>query len=63
MGILGAWTSAAVMDLGNESRDVQGLECYKNLCGKYVGTVLSWFVPNLYVPHFNADDGWIWSYV
>lgn len=44
-GILGAWTSAAVMNLGNESRDVQGLECYKNLCGKYVGTVLSWFVP------------------
>ena len=44
-GILGAWTSAAVMNLGTESRDVQGLECYKNLCGKYVGTVLSWFVP------------------
>ncbi len=44
-GILGAWTSAAVMNLGNESKDVQGLECYKNLCGKYVGTVLSWFVP------------------
>lgn len=44
-GALGAWTSAAVMNLGNESRDVQGLECYKNLCGKYVGTALSWFVP------------------
>lgn len=44
-GVLGAWTSAAVMNLGNESKDVQGLECYKNLCGKYVGTALSWFVP------------------
>ena len=44
-GVLGAWTSAAVMNLGNESKDIQGLECYKNLCGKYVGTVLSWFVP------------------
>lgn len=43
--VLGAWTSAAVMNLGNESKDVQGLECYKNLCGKYVGTILSWFVP------------------
>ncbi len=43
--VLGAWTSAAVMNLGNESKDVQGLECYKNLCGKYVGAVLSWFVP------------------
>lgn len=43
--LLGAWTSAAVMNLGNESKDVQGLECYKNLCGKYVGTLLSWFVP------------------
>lgn len=43
--ILGAWTSAAVMNLGNESKDVQGLECYKNLCGKYVGTILSWFIP------------------
>lgn len=44
-GVLGAWTSAAVMNLGNESKDVQGLECYKNLCGKYVGTSMSWFVP------------------
>ena len=44
-GVLGAWTSAAVMNLGNESKDVQGLDCYKNLCGKYVGTLLSWFVP------------------
>ena len=44
-GVLGAWTSAAVMNLGNESKDIQGLACYKNLCGKYVGTVLSWFVP------------------
>ena len=43
--ILGTWTSAAVMNIGNESRDIQGLACYKNLCGKYVGTVLSWFVP------------------
>lgn len=44
-GVLGAWTSSAVMNLGNESKDVQGLECYRNLCGKYVGTLLSWFVP------------------
>lgn len=44
-GVIGAWTSAAVMNLGNESKDVQGLECYKNLCGKYVGTAMSWFVP------------------
>lgn len=43
--VLGAWTSAAVMNLGNESKDIQGLECYKNLCGKYIGTALSWFVP------------------
>lgn len=43
--VLGTWTSAAVMNLGNESKDVQGLECYRNLCGKYIGTALSWFVP------------------
>ena len=43
--ILGTWTSAAVMNIGNESKDIQGLACYKNLCGKYVGTLLSWFVP------------------
>ena len=43
--ILGAWTAAAIMNLGNESKDEQGLNSYRNLCGKYVGTFLSWFIP------------------
>lgn len=43
--VLGAWTAAAIMNLGNESKDTQGLASYKNLCGKYVGAVLSWFIP------------------
>lgn len=43
--VLGAWTAAAIMNLGNESKDEQGLNSYKNLCGKYVGTFLSWFIP------------------
>lgn len=43
--ILGAWTCTAVMNIGNEKKDVRGLDCYTNLCGKYVGTALSWFIP------------------
>lgn len=43
--VLGAWTAAAIMNLGNESKDEQGLNSYKNLCGKYVGIFLSWFIP------------------
>ena len=43
--LLGAWTAAAIMNLGNESKDEQGLNSYKNLCGKYVGAFLSWFIP------------------
>lgn len=43
--ILGAWTCTAVMNIGNEQKDVRGLDCYTNLCGKYVGTALSWFIP------------------
>lgn len=43
--VLGSWTCTAVMNIGNEKQDVRGLECYNNLCGKYVGTLLSWFVP------------------
>ena len=43
--ILGAWTCTAIMNIGNEQKDVRGLDCYKNLCGKYVGTVFSWFIP------------------
>lgn len=43
--VLGAWTAAAIMNLGNESKDEQGLNSYRNLCGKYVGTFLSWFIP------------------
>ncbi len=43
--IVGAWTASAVMNLGNESRDSMGLNSYKNLCGKYLGTFLSYFIP------------------
>ena len=43
--VLGAWTAAAIMNLGNESNDEQGLNSYKNLCGKYIGGFLSWFIP------------------
>lgn len=43
--ILGAWTCTAVMNIGNEQKDVRGLDCYTNLCGKYIGTALSWFIP------------------
>lgn len=43
--VLGAWTAAAIMNIGNESKDEQGLNSYENLCGKYIGKVLSWFIP------------------
>lgn len=43
--VFGAWTAAAIMNMGNESKDELGLNSYKNLCGKYIGTLLSWFIP------------------
>ena len=43
--VLGAWTAGAIMSLGKETKDEQGLNCYRNLCGKYIGTLLSWFIP------------------
>lgn len=43
--ILGAWTAGAVMAVGYETEDVEGRNSYKSLCGKYLGTVLSYFIP------------------
>ena len=56
-GVLGAWTSSAVMNLGNESKDVQGLECYRNLCGKYVGDAAVMVRADIHVPYTDDNDG------
>lgn len=43
--ILGSWTSAEIMDVGYKSNDIDGRSAYKNLCGKYLGMFLSFFIP------------------
>lgn len=43
--VLGAWTAAAIMNIGNEYEDELGLNAYSVLCGKWFGKVLSWFIP------------------
>lgn len=43
--VLGAWTAAAIMNIGNEYEDELGLNAYSILCGKWFGKVLSWFIP------------------
>lgn len=43
--ILGSWTAGEVMDVGFKSNDIDGRSSYRNLCGKYLGAFLSFFIP------------------
>lgn len=43
--VLGSWTAGEVMDVGNDTNDVEGKNSYRELCGKYIGAFLSFFIP------------------